>query len=384
MDIRHYFDEVDFSKYHQPGLYQWKYSIGESIEKTTLAITPENIHTLDLAIVGAPFDSTTPNHNSEAPDKIRNELFHLSKLKSNIKIADFGNVKSASSLKGNYQALRDIVDYFSELNVIVVVIGGSQDLTIGICEAFKNETYFSLSSVDALLDIKKGIETLNASNYLSQIFRQQPNLFQFSLIGYQSHLFPEELFSKTKGINQHLRLGLLRENISQSEPLIRNVDVLSVDMGSVKYSESPGSNTCFPNGLRSEEACQLSKYAGFSNRLKVFGLFEINTGNDPNNQTIILAAQMIWYFIEGFSNRTPEDSGNSENFIVYQVEVKDLDFPLVFLKSRLSNRWWFEIPLHDKEPLYIACSESDYEQASNNEIPALWLKYIQKSDEILK
>lgn len=384
MDIRHYFDEVDFSKYHQHGWYQWKYTIGAGIEKTTLAISPENIQNLDIAIVGVPFDSRAKNNTSDAPDKIRIELYQLSTLNNSVKIADFGNVKPASSLKGNYQALRDIVDYFSELETVVIIIGGSQDLTLGICEAFKNEMYFSLSAIDALLDIRMGKETLNSSNYLSRIFRQQPNLFQFSLIGYQSHFFPNELFSKTKGINQHLRLGLLRENISLIESLMRNTDVLSFDIGSVKYSESPGSHTCFPNGLRSEEACQIAKYAGFSNRLKIFGLFEINTVNDIKKQTVSLSAQLIWYFFEGFSNRIPEDTSNSDNFIVYQVEVKNLDYPLVFLKSRLSNRWWFEIPVRDKEPIYIACSENEYVQASNGEIPALWLKYVQKSDEILK
>ena len=384
MDIRHYFDEIDFSKYHQQGLYQWKYAIGASIEKTTLAISPDNIQKIDLAIFGAPFDSRAKNNTSDAPDKIRNELYQLSKPYNNLKIADFGNIKPASSQKGNYQALRDIVDYFSELNIIVVIIGGGQDLTLGICDAYKNDTYFSLSIVDALLDIKKGKETLNSSNYLSRIFNQQSKIFQFSLIGYQSHFFPTELFSKTKGINQHLRLGLLRENFSHIEPMMRNTDVLSFDMGSVKYSESPGSNTRFPNGLHSEEACQIAKYAGFSNRLKVFGLFEVNTANDRNNQTVGLSAQIIWYFIEGFSNRIPEDTENRGNFIIYQVEVKNLDMPVVFLKSRLSNRWWIEIPISNKEPLYIACSEKEYEHASNNEIPELWLKYIQKSDEILK
>lgn len=384
MDIRHYFDEVDFSKYQQHGWYNRKYTIGAGIEKTTLTISAENIHTLEMAIVGAPFDSRAKNNTSDAPDKIRNELYQLSTLNNSVKIADFGNVKPASSLKGNYQALRDIVDYFSELEIAVIIIGGSQDLTVGICEAFTNEKYFSLATIDALLDIRMGKETLNSSNYLSRIFRQQPDLFQFSLIGHQSHFFPNVLFSKTKGINQHLRLGLLRENISLIEPLMRNTDVLSFDIGSVKYSESPGSHTCFPNGLRSEEACQIAKYAGFSNRLKVFGLFDVHTGNDRNNQTVNLSAQVIWYFMVGFSNRIPEDTTNSDNFTLYQVEVKNLDYPLVFLKSRQSNRWWFEIPVRDKEPIYIACSENEYIEASSGEIPALWLKYVQKSDEILK
>ena len=33
-----------------------------------------------------------------------------------LNIVDFGNLKTSSSKKGNYKALRDIVEYFNELN----------------------------------------------------------------------------------------------------------------------------------------------------------------------------------------------------------------------------------------------------------------------------
>ncbi len=384
MDIRHYFESVDFSKFYHSGLYQWKYSVGYHIEKTTLAISPEKIEKLDIAIIGVPFDSRNEDYTTKAPDKIREEFYRLSGFSNSIKIADFGNLKPASSLKGNYQAVRDIVDYFCELKIVTLIIGGSQDLNVGVCEAFANSSSFSYSTVDALLDIKKGKEALKSNNYLSRIFTRQPRLFQFSLIAFQSHLFSTELFSKTKGINHHIPLGLLRENISRTEPMLRNSDVLSFDIGAVKLSDSPGCDIALPNGLRSEEACQLAKYAGFSNRLKVFGLFEMNTKNDRQHQTANLSAQIIWYFIDGYSNRIPDDTAIGSNFTIYQVEVKNVDFPVVFLKSKISDRWWFEVPVQDNEPMYLACSENEYKQASNNEIPELWLKYIQKSDEILK
>jgi hypothetical protein len=36
------------------------------------------------------------------------------------------------------------------------------------------------------------------------------------------------------------------------------------------------------------------------------------------------------------------------------------------------------------EKVTIACSEREYQQAANNEIPELWLKYVQKTDELSK
>ncbi len=384
MDIRHYFDDVDFSEYHNSGFLQWKYSLGENIEKITRSLTPENIHKLDLAIIGVPFDSASSNINSESPNIIRKELYQLSKLSSSTEVADFGNLKPSGSLKASIQAIRDITDYFHELNIVTIIIGGSQDLTIGICEAFKANPYFSFSSIDASLDIKKGKEKLNSTNFLSYIFGHQPDLFQFNLIGYQSYHVPPEFLHKVKGINQHIRLGVLRENISGAEPVFRNSDVVSFDIGAIIHSEAPGAYFHSPNGLRSDEACQLAKYAGLSNRLKVFGLFGFNPENDSDNLTAKLCSQIIWYLIDGFSNRISYLPGNSDEFSVYQVEVKNVDKALVFLKHRLTRRWWLEISLLNGEKKYFGCSEKEYELASNNEIPGIWLKYIQKSDEILK
>jgi formiminoglutamase len=385
MEVRYYFDSVDFSTFYNSGQLNWKYSIGSVIEKNSVALSKENIQKLTIAIVGVPFDSRKENtYSPEAPDKIRAELYQLAKFDSKINIADFGNLKPASSIKGNYQALRDIVDYFNELKIVTIIIGGSQDLSVGICEAFKGDVYFSYSSIDAFLDVKTAKESFNFSNYLTRIFTNQPQIFQFNLIGFQSHYMASEHLNNTKGVSDHIRLGNLRSNISLAEPVLRNTDFLSFDINSVKYSDAPGCMRIIPNGLRSEEACQLTKYAGLSNRLKVFGLFDVVTENDPNNLTVKLAAQMIWYFLEGFINRDNEEPDTGENKIMYRVEVNNIDKPIVFLKNTATNRWWMQIETTGKRKLCFACSERDYEQASNNEIPELWLKYIQKIDEPLK
>ena len=133
MDIRHYFDPVNFSQFSSSNNSNLKYSIGSIIEKKTLSITEQNIHKLDIAIVGAPFDSRKiDNYLSDSPDKIRDELYQLSAFNVKINVADFGNLKLAKSIKGNYQALRDIIEFFSELKILPVIIGGSQDLSFGI------------------------------------------------------------------------------------------------------------------------------------------------------------------------------------------------------------------------------------------------------------
>jgi len=385
MDIRYYFDEVDFSAYYDSGHLNWKYSLGAVIEKNSKALTKENIHKLNIAIVGVPFDSKKEDtYSPEATDKIRDQLYQLSKYNSKINIADFGNLKPASSVKGNFQALRDIAEYFNELNIVTVVIGGSQDLSIGICEAFTRNPWFSFTTVDAFLDVKKAKEPFNSSNYLSRLFSYQPQIFQFNIIGYQIHYLPADSLNKLKTVSEHIRLGSLRDNISLAEPVFRNTDFLSFDIISLKNQEAPGSSRVNPNGLRSEEACQLAKYAGLSNRIKVFGIFEVEPANDQNNLTVALAAQIIWYFVEGFNNRVSETPDLAQNNKKYQVEVDNIDNPIVFFKNNITNQWWMEIETTEKIKLYIACSEKEYTLASNNEIPELWLKYLQKIDHRLK
>jgi formiminoglutamase len=359
--------------------------MGAEIEKATDSVSIENIQKLDLVVVGVPFNSNSEEAETiSAPNEIRKEFYYLAKPEHKINIADFGDLKAANSVKGNYQAVRDIVEYFNELKIPIIVIGGSQDLSWGICEAFKSNKHFTYSTIDAFLDVKKSKESFSSSNYLSRIFSSNPDIFQFSLIGYQSHYVVTEYFSKTKGINNHVRLGKLREDIKNAEPILRNTDVLSFDIGAVKYTEAPAGICQNPNGLRSEEACQLAKFAGLSERLKVFGLFDVDPLKDKYAMTMKLSAQIVWYYIDGVINRQVFGAGLEDNKLIYQVDVKDVSKPLVFYKNTVTNQWWMQFQTLSNESIILACAEEDYRQASNNDIPELWLKYVQKIDEILK
>lgn len=385
MDVQYYFNSVDFSQFHNSGHLIWKQSLGASIEKNSQVLSNENISKVNLAIIGVPFDSKKEEtYSPDSPDKIRAELYQLSRFDTKLKIADFGNLKPASSIKGNYQALRDIVDYCNELKIVTVIIGGSQDLSIGVCEAFQGNKFFSFSTIDAFLDIKKGRESFDSNNYLSRLFMSKQELFQFNLIGFQSHYTNSKDISKIQSGGNHIRLGSLRDDIAIAEPVLRNTDFLSFDINSVKHADAPGTQRVTPNGLRSEDACQLAKYAGISNQLKVFGLFNLVYEKDRNDLTVKLAAQIIWYFLEGFINRDNIEPDSNDNCVTFQVEVEGIDKPIVFYRNTVTNQWWIEIKTIENAKLYFACSENDYVVASNNEIPELWLNYIQKIDEVLK
>jgi|LSQX01.2.fsa_nt_gb arginase family enzyme len=380
MDIMNYFEPVDPAAITTFGGKPDKYSLAGAISVTSGNITGSNFHDLDIAIIGVPFHNGKFDDDQKSiTERIRGYLYRLALPYSQPAIADLGNLRPATTKRGSFLALRDIIEFCNEMKVVTIVIGGSQDLTAGICEAFSNDRFFTLSVADSLFDVKRGIEQFSSENFLTGIFKKLPDLFQFNLIGFQNHLVGDTLIKRYGISGAYLRLGQLRDDFLLAEPLLRDSDLLSLDMGVINYGSAPATFQKNPNGLRGEEICQLSRLAGLSNKLKVFGLFGICPGEDTNGQTLKLASEIIWYFIEGFGNR----KGNGDR-LTYKVEISGLEQPMIFLREPETDRWWFEICSLGGKKIEVACSEKDYRKAKKNEIPGKWIKFMQKMDNLSK
>ena len=163
---------------------------------------------------------------------------------------------------------------------------------------------------------------------------------------------------------------------------MRDADIVSVDIGSVRKSEAPGNNSSSPNGFYGEEICAIARYAGISDKVTSFGVYEYNSKLDVQNQTAHLIAQMLWYFIEGVNFRAKDyPYATKESYQRFTVMLDD-DDPINFYKSDKSGRWWMEINLisnnkHKRHAL-IPCSYQDYEHALQQKIPNRWYKALQK------
>ena len=170
----------------------------------------------------------------------------------------------------------------------------------------------------------------------------------------------------------------MRQAIYLTEPLFRDSHAAVFDISAVRQSDAPGTTMPSPNGFYGEEICLLARYAGISDKLKVFGLFDVNPEYDIRNQTSSLAAQIIWFFLEGFAQKQYEspvlNEKNAGRFIKYHVRVKDLDEDMIFIKSSLTERWWIEMTDKNGQSVYIACSHDDYLKANHNEVPDRWVK----------
>ncbi len=204
-----------------------------------------------------------------------------------------------------------------------------------------------------------------------------------SILGFQTHKTnPEDLIYYAQNYIETLRLGLLRNNIEIAEPLLRHVHCLTVDMSVIRYADFTATTICNPNGLFSENLCELVYFATVSKNLKslIFTNFEIEklVKNDAS-----LFAEVLWYSYDGLSNRIDGDSFLSTE--IYNKHIVDIDLyttPIYFYQNRITNHWWIELDDINGSKQYIPCLQEDYQQTIKGELSDRWLwnlkKYNQK------
>jgi hypothetical protein len=234
------------------------------------------------------------------------------------------------------------------------------------------------------LDLNNIDKDLHAGSVISSFVADKPKyLFGLSNLGFQSYYTPntdKNLMSEL--LFEAVRLGEVRTNIAVAEPYLRDADFFSFDISSVKMNDAPGHFNPSIHGFYGEEACQLAKYAGMSDRLSTFGLFEVNPLFDERNRTTELAAQIIWHFIQGVYLRQHDfPISKLKHYKQFIVKVENALEDIVFYQSPRTGRWWLEIPYtakSAKHKMIVSCAESAFRQASANEIPDIWWRYYKK------
>ncbi len=389
MDLSVYFKpiiqaESDFLP--SPG----KNRIGDIIQKFTDSDAFPDLSETQLAIIGVNEDRAAMENMGcgQGPDEVRKQLYQLFFHTNTLQITDLGNIISGNSIDDTYFALKEVIAELIKADILPLIIGGSQDLTYANYLAYENiGRVVNIAAIDPIFDLGHDEHELNARSYLSRIILHQPNfLFNFTNIGYQSYFVDQEAVSLMKNLFFDAnRLGVVRKDMEEAEPMIRNADILSFDMAAIRYSDSPGNAFSGPNGFSGEEACQLCRYAGMSDKLSSVGFYGLNPRFDQRGISAQLLAQMIWYFIDGFMNRQHDFPGsNKEQYIRYTVKVEDFEDDLVFLKSKKTDRWWMEVSTTNKtnrkyiRHQFVPCSYGDYQSAMEHEIPDRWLKVQQK------
>jgi formiminoglutamase len=339
-----------------------------------------------IAILGVPEGRNSPNAGSlKGPDKIREQLYSLAKIPGKSKIIDLGNMKQGVTFNDTIAGLTDILTLLIRGNIFPVIIGGSSAIIPAIDRAVSaNLTGYTLTCVDPRIDFSNERKGPDSFNYLNSVVSNHKSTFSHYInIGYQTYLNDQQIINRfLKKRSELVRIGDVRQAIYLTEPLFRDSDVAIFDISAVRQSDAPGTISPSPNGFYGEEICLLSRYAGISDNLKVFGLFEVNPDFDIRNQTTGLAAQILWFFLEGFSQKQYEtpvlNLSNSGRFIKYHVRITDLADDLIFVKSNLTDRWWIELTSEPDHAVYVACSHEDYLKANRNEVPDRWVRAVER------
>lgn len=359
-------------------------ALGKKIYKHTKKDGLPVLAMASIAIIGVNESRNAFEKKSEALDLsgVRLELYKLMVGNWNSTIIDLGDVEPGENVSDTYFVVKEVIASLIEENIVPIVIGPTQDLTYPCYRAFDGlRNMINLVNVDSRFDFGDHEELISSHSYMSKIITDKPNnLFNFSNIGYQSYFnSQEEIDLMERLFFDAYRLGEVTSDITLVEPILRNAHIVSLDARAVRASEMGMLNNFSPNGFTGREICAIARYAGISEKLSVFGVFE----SENSNQSFQLLAQIIWYFIEGYNFRVQElPYLNKEAFTKYIVP-SDLE-ELVFYKSNLTERWWVEVPSilnsynKNEMPALLPCTKADYVEATNQNIPERWFKAFKK------
>lgn len=324
---------------------------------------------------------------SQAPDEIRKKLYNLKKGNGSYRIVDLGNLNPGHDLDETYVRISEVCRILLENNVLPVILGGTHDLDYGQYLGYETMSKLvSLLNIDAFLDLEDRNGSAPNQQHINKILLHEPNfLFGYTHLAYQSYLIDSTQVAVLEKLYfEAFRIGQMRTSLQEMEPVIRNADMLSFDVTAIRSSDAPGNALAQPFGLTGEEACQVCWYAGQNEKLSSVGFYEYNPDHDDaHKKTASVVATMIWYFVEGFYHRKKEPNFKSNDFLKYVAALHAEPETITFYKSKVSEKWWMEVPYPVGRERYsrnsiVPCSYSDYQLATKGDVPERYITTLAK------
>jgi len=283
-------------------------------------------------------------------DEVRNQLNKFSNHFSNLECSDIGNFKSCEE---------------NDLLSVAKSLLGYKNIPIFLgtdCNFVKElQNYFDFK----LTCISNDVPCPNFDNE------------KINFLAYQRHLWDYKTLKHIEDFSlDSLSLGKLRSNTHMLEPILRDTEVLYLNLNAIRSSDVPHSNNSLPFGLNAEEVCQMMRYAGSSNKLKAV-VVDIS-GLDLTNYLVEakLVAACFWYLMEGKNLANIEHPNNTADYSQYIVNLAEYDTDLIFIKSNLSNKWWLKTIDDSQNETYISCAHEEYQLTINSEIPERILRHV--------
>ena len=369
LHISDFLDPVNLSELSQDQGYK-DGQIGKQIEAYD-EFFPD-VYDADIVLVGCEEERGAGRSRKEqgAPNVIREQFYQLFSWHPDIRLADAGNIRSGATLADTHAALKTVIRELTGIGKTVVILGGSHDLTLSQYYTYADKKHIiEATCIDALIDLD--INSLHRSdNFLMEMLTGEPNyIHHYNHIGFQSYyVHPHMLETMDKLRFDCFRLGSVKDNIEEMEPVIRNSHLFSFDISAIANAYAPA-NQLSPNGFSGEESCILMRYAGLSHNVNTVGIYGYIPAKDKDQLTARQISHMLWYLIDGKSRGRREAALTDRDFFIeYHTAFAEVE--TTFLQSKKTQRWWMQLPDHK----YIACSYQDYLLASSNQIPERWLR----------
>jgi len=293
--------------------------------------------------------------------RIRQELYGLTFAFQRTEVADLGNLKR-KKIPFGIPLVKELLDS----QIIPLVLAPDPAFAETLYDAFKEtHPYPSFLQVDEQLHLGPG-------DRMRRLLDKRP--FHLSLIGAQAHFFqPDEVRLLDQRHFDLVRLGKAKADMPEIEPILRDADLMSFHLQAMKPAEMPGLEAISPSGFQLEEGCQILRYAGLSDKLKAGLITGFTAETAKNKMSAAGIALLIWYFLEGVSQRKQDYPVSVKGMTEYVVQVKNVDIQIVFWKSQKSGRWWMQIPVKRKNSpnrhRLVPCSYSDYLQSREGSLP---------------
>lgn len=303
---------------------------------------------------------------------LRKELFSLSVHDFQVPMYDFGDLISGKSSEDTSYVLQEVLSACHYKKTIPIVVGGSSDLSYSLYSALDfHQKEISYTQISNYISIQNEEDSLNERNFLGRIFASKHfEIKNYTHLGYQKHLSRLDSVKLLKEVDfQGIRLAEMMKGMDSIEPYLRRSDLVTLNCDAVESFSTPFSIHPQVNGLNRREVCALMKEVGLSQNLKSVGLFnlELDSQNELNLQ---LAAQMIWYLIEGINIQNSHPKSRSyETFWVLTPQGE-----YAFHRETFSSLWYFGNAPEMQNNL--ACSQQDYELAKRGELSPRLVRFL--------
>ena len=359
------------------------FALGTSIKfRKNVLETAENTND-KIAIIGVTESRSKQKDLIEDVDfsLIRTQLYELQMGNWSIDLYDFGDVNYYDDKHETEKVFREVTNGLIRDGYNVVILGGNPSLGYQQYRAYDELVdKINYLTIDHKLRLGKDEAQTTETNYLTKIISNEPfNLLDYTNIGFQTYFVAQEKLDLLDQLNfEAVRLGVISENLKEIEPYSRDIHAALLNLSSLQGSDFSSSKNMTPNGFTSREICALTRYLGFSNKLS--SLYVCDYIENYKKLDHLLIAQMTWYFIDG-KNHRPEIKSFDDTQYFEKIFVPTEGYNYIFYRNTVTNQLWIEVDnTIDGERKFeiISCSEKDYEQALNGEIPNRWWKYFKK------